>query len=49
MPDGSWISGMADEGVWDLKPGAIIQFERFGFVRFDGTKSHMYEFWFGHK
>src|SRR3989338_7610191 len=35
MPDGSWISGMADEGVWDLKPGAIIQFERFGFVRFD--------------
>src|SRR3989344_1597510 len=49
MPDGSWISGMADEGVWGLEPGAIIPFERFGFVRFDGTKSHMYEFWFGHK
>lgn len=49
MPDGTWITGMADEGVWDLKPGVIIQFERFGFVRFDGTNNHIYEFWFGHK
>lgn len=49
MPDGSWISGIADEGIWDLKPNAIIQFERFGFVRFDRLKNGTYEFWFSHK
>ncbi|MDP3882110.1 MAG: glutamate--tRNA ligase [Nanoarchaeota archaeon] len=49
MPDGKWVSGVVDEGVWDLKPGAIIQFERFGFVRFDGIHNHLYEFWFAHK
>ncbi len=49
MPDGKWQEGMADESVWDIKPGETIQFERFGFVRYDGTNGHVYEFWFGHK
>jgi len=49
MPDGSWVSGLADEEIAYLKPGELIQFERFGFVRFDGIKKGAYEFWFGHK
>ena len=46
--DGKWIEGFADEGIWDLKPGTVVQFERFGFVRFDQLKDNVYEFWFAH-
>lgn len=51
MPNGKWIEGLADSGVKNLKEGDIIQFERFGFCRFDGInkKKKIYEFWFGHK
>ena len=49
MPNGSWISGYADEGIWDLKPNNVIQFERFGFVNFDKLNKDIYEFWFAHK
>jgi len=53
MPDGSWISGLAENAISKLKPGSIIQFERFGFVRFDGKKKdkkdEAYEFWFAHR
>lgn len=49
MPDGAWISGLADEDVKKLKVGDVVQFERFGFVRFDGKGRDGLEFWFGHK
>jgi len=49
MPNGGWVSGVAEDGIKKLKVGSIIQFERFGFCRFDGTNKDLYEFWFGHK
>lgn len=49
MDDGKWIFGMADEGIWDLKPGTTIQFERNFFCRFDKVLNSEYEFWFSHK
>lgn len=49
MPDGSWIEGFADDNIKNLKSGEEIQFERFGFVRFDGIKDNVHEFWFTHK
>lgn len=49
MPDGSWISGITEEAVNKLKTNETIQFERFGFVRFDAKKKGNYEFWFAHK
>jgi hypothetical protein len=42
------MEGIAESGVSKLKKGDVIQFERFGFVRFDGKKKGVYEFWFGH-
>jgi len=49
MPDGKWINGIAESDIKKLKKDAIIQFERFGFVRFDGLNKGVYEFWFSHK
>lgn len=54
MPNGSWIRGYAENSVRNLKEGAVIQFERVGFARFDkitneGKNSNVYEFWFAHK
>lgn len=53
MPDGKWLSGIAEKAAGKLKEGEIIQFERFGFCRFDGKiadgEKEIYEFWFGHK
>lgn len=48
MPDGKWIEGLADENISELKKGEVIQFERFGFARFDGFNRGKYEFWFAH-
>src|SRR3989344_4825101 len=53
MADGTWKMGLAESAVKNLKKGKVIQFERFGFVRFDGMKKsgkdEVYEFWFAHK
>lgn len=49
MPNGQWITGITDKAVSTLKPGQIIQFERFGFCRFDKKSKENYEFWFSHK
>lgn len=49
MPNGKWISGLAEKTVDELKQGELIQFERFGFVRFDQKKEGVYDFWFTHK
>jgi len=49
MPDGKWIEGVAERAIEKLKIGCMIQFERFGFVRFDKKNQNSYEFWFAHK
>ncbi|MCX8158869.1 MAG: glutamate--tRNA ligase [Candidatus Pacearchaeota archaeon] len=49
MPNGKFEEGIAEEAIKRLKKDEIIQFERFGFVRFDGIKNKVYEFWFSHK
>ncbi|MBM3232153.1 glutamate--tRNA ligase [Candidatus Pacearchaeota archaeon] len=48
MPDGSWIEGFCEPSAVKVKVGTIIQFERFGFVRFDSVKDGVAEFWFSH-
>ncbi len=54
MPDKKIISGICEQTVSHLKEGDIVQFERFGFCRFD--KKELIEddkqkliFWFTHK
>jgi len=50
MPNGKWMEGLVNENISDLKKGDMIQFEKFGFCRFDGiNKKKEYEFWFAHK
>ncbi len=50
MPDGKWVKGMAEEAITDLEEGEIIQFERYGFCRFDRVnEDEEYEFWFAHR
>lgn len=53
MPDGNWIEGGAESDVTKLDVGSMVQFERFGFCRFDKVSEvdgeKVYEFWFGHK
>jgi glutamyl-tRNA synthetase len=52
MDDGTWVEGKGMEDIALLKPGAIVQFERFGFCKLDKVvtkgKTHVYEFWFTH-
>jgi glutamyl-tRNA synthetase len=49
MPDGKWVSGLAEQGVSKLEVGNVVQFERFGFVRYDRKGKEGMEFWFAHK
>lgn len=49
MPNGLWIEGVSEKGIKSLKVGEIIQFERFGFCRYDGTSKGIKEFWFSHR
>ncbi len=49
MPDGKIISGIAEQNISKVKPDEVVQFERFGFCRFDGKKGEKYLFWFSHK
>src|SRR3989344_5833450 len=48
LVDGSWVSGLVEPSVSKLKIGTVVQFERFGFVRFDRTHEGIAEFWFSH-
>ncbi len=48
MPDGSTVRGKGEEGMKSLKPGDIVQLERFGFARLDDIDDR-YIFWFAHK
>ncbi len=49
MPNGEWISGLAEPAIKKLKKDEIIQFERFGFVKYDRKNKDFYEFWFAHR
>ena len=58
MPSGEWSEGIAESDIKNLKKNQIIQFERFGFVKFQGKSrqkdksgksKEFYDFWFGHK
>ena len=50
MPSGVWVSGLVEANVSKLDVGSMIQFERFGFCRFDGRNrfTKELEFWYGH-
>ncbi len=48
MPDGSVRKGLGEAGLRKLKLGEVIQFERFGFVRFDKRGEDELAFVFGH-
>ena len=45
MPDKKLVKGTAEPLVGKLKQGAVVQFERVGFVRLDSKN----KFWFGHR
>jgi glutamyl-tRNA synthetase len=48
MPDATTARGIAEDACRQLKPNAIIQFERFGFVRVDAMNSELTAH-FGHQ
>ncbi len=50
MPNGVWINGLAEEAINKLKVGEIIQFERFGFCKYNGKNRFdgEQEFWYTH-
>ncbi|MEM2905293.1 MAG: glutamate--tRNA ligase [Candidatus Bathyarchaeia archaeon] len=37
MPDASTVAGLSEDACAGLRPGEIVQFERFGFARVDST------------
>ncbi len=47
--DGTVKKGLAEPDIKKLKVNDIVQFERFGYCRFDGKKNNKYVFWFTHK
>ncbi|HLD76358.1 MAG TPA: glutamate--tRNA ligase family protein, partial [Candidatus Norongarragalinales archaeon] len=47
-PDGSIEQGIAEKAVNELKDGAMVQFERYGFCRYDGEKDGVKIFYFAH-
>lgn len=49
MPDATKRLGYGESGLKQLKEGAIIQLERFGFVRLDKKQGDKLIFWFTHK
>ncbi len=49
MPDGTWTQGFGEKAIEKLKVGDVVQFERFGFCRFDKTHNDIHEFWFAHQ
>ena len=49
MDDRSIRKGLAEKGVKHLKSDDEVQFERFGFCRFDRKEAGKYVFWLTHK
>ena len=49
MPDNAIIKGKGEHLLQDLEEGAIVQFVRFGFCRYDRNEGDKMVFWFLHK
>ncbi|HII17204.1 TPA: glutamate--tRNA ligase [Candidatus Woesearchaeota archaeon] len=49
MPDTSIVTGKGEAGLKNVAVGAVIQLERFGFVRLDAKEGDKLTFWFAHK
>ncbi len=49
LPDCSTVEGLAENSCLHLHPGAIIQFERFGFVRIDAIKDGTITAYYAHR
>jgi glutamyl-tRNA synthetase len=49
MPDATVKKGVAEHTITRLKVDDVIQFERFGFARFDRLENGVYHFWYTHK
>lgn len=49
MPDNTILKGFGENGLTRLNEGAIVQFERFGFVKLDKKANGKLKFWFTHK
>ena len=49
MPDGSYTEGVAESAIKKMKKDEVIQFERFGFCRYDRMEKGKRIFWFAHK
>jgi len=50
MPSGKWASGLSEKNIERLKKNDVIQFERFGFCKYQGKDkfSGDHEFWYTH-
>jgi glutamyl-tRNA synthetase len=48
MPNGVFVRGLAEDNIKNIRTDEIIQFERFGFCRFEKKKKD-FIFWFAHK
>ena len=48
MVEGNWVEGLVEPSAVKIKKHDVIQFERFGFVRFDRVHEGYLEFWFAH-
>lgn len=48
LPDGDKRVGYAEKGIQNIEKGNEVQFERFGFVRFDHKTEHKHIFWYTH-
>ena len=53
LPDASYVEGLCEPTVMQLKEGAHVQLERFCFARLDAVAgagvSKKYTFWFAHE
>ena len=49
MDNATWLAGLGEEEIANIKIGEVIQFERCFFCRLDAIKNGIYEFWFSHK
>ena len=49
MPNNKIVKGYGEHGLNNLKQGAIVQLERFGFARLDKKEKNKLIFWFCHR
>lgn len=49
MPNNTYIKGLGEKGLINVEEGEIVQFERFGFCRFEKEEGEILKFIFLHK